>query len=412
MTYQFVSAIAKPFNGDGHWVNANIGNVPFNQIFSTYSRTLITLSNNFLTSNVGFDLEQLRETHSGLTTTFNQFLIDNANAALATTTTLPELRTRYVKYADLFKTNYKIQPTTPFAPPDTDHVLQDKTWLHLSKPSIDYSDFYNYCLVNVNGFFHLTDFDTSGVYVKDGMKSKFISGKAEIGALDFTDIGKLTFIPITESMVYKQTPDQVFKNACFVDIDVSTKDKTVALVLGGYLHVLDSVTFKQIGDTLFHIDFSNLPLLERYYESRKYIDLSSLSLETTNRNDSLVGMQELYSDAVLLKYLTLSQSFFVIIDNLDMFVRRDYLHATPAPNKYISYTKPEFPIVTGFGKITNFWSVYEDKQWSIACSDSFYNNYLFNTVKLEDQPTASNARVPEAPVTNSKAFFLKIGSDI
>lgn len=411
MSYQLVSAIAKPKVGDGHWVNVDISNLPFNQLFSTYSRILATLSNPFLPANVGFDLELIRETHSGTTGTFSNFLTNNGNATLQTITA-PTLKTRYVRYADLFKTNYTITPTTELSPPDTNQVLQDKTWLHLTKPNIDYKMFYDYCLVNVNGFIHLTDYDNTGVYVKDGMKSKFISGKAEIGALDFTDIGKLHLIPITEQMVYKQSPNQVYKNACFIDIGVTTKDKTVALVLGGYLHILDEAVFKQIGDTTFHIDFSNLSLLERYYESKDFIDLSSLPIQTSNRNDSLVDISNIYSDEVLLKYVTLSQSFVVIIDNLDISVSKTYLRPTPAANKYISYVKPEFPLITGFGKVNNFWSVYEDSQWSVACSRSLRNNYLFNTVGLENESTASSARLTENAANNSKAFFLKIRSDI
>ena len=49
-------------------------------------------------------------------------------------------------------------------------------------------------------------------------------------------------------------------------------------------------------------------------DAKKYIDLSSLPLSKTIRNIDQISISEFYSDENILAYLTLSQSFFILID--------------------------------------------------------------------------------------------------
>lgn len=412
MTYQLVSAVAKSYTGDKQWNNVSIGDIPLNTLFATYSRVFAKLTNPFLTKPVSFDLENIRTAYAGLETTFNEFLIANGNTTLITSPRIITLKKKYVKYVDAFKAGYKVESITPRNSLSSNQVTQDKTWLYLTKNNINYSDLYTQSLVNVNGFFHLTDFDVNGLYVKDGMKSQFLSGENQIGFVDFAEVGRVTPIPILESMIYKQTPEQKYKDSCFINLGVDLTDKTIILCLGGYLHVLDPITFKRIGDQTFMINFTNLPLLERFHESKGYIDLSSLELDQTIRNDSQVSIEQLYSDDVLVKYLTLSQSFFVLVDNIDLSVTRAHLDIGTIPNKMISDIKPSYPLIVGYGKLANFWSVYEDKKWSIACADSMRNNYLHNTIDFMKENSCTNSRLTQNPVNNSKAYFLQIYSNI
>lgn len=410
--YQLISAIGKPLNGDGRWKSIAIGNVAISVLFSTYSRIIATLSNQFLTAPVALDLVTIRPEFGGESITFNAFLIQNGNATLETLAKPPVLNPRYAKYADAFHVGYKVAPMHLGSAPDAQYTLAEKTSLHLTRPDTDYSLFQQSCLVNVNGFFHLVDTDTHGIYVKDGMRSAFQSGQNQLGILSFRNIGVLKTIPIKPAMVYKQNDRQFYKDRCFVNLGIDVSNKTVLLVLGGYLHVLDRKTFFRVSNSAFCIDIGNYPLLDHFYESKRYLDFTSLALETTTRNSEQIDIDNFYSDAAILAYLTLSQSFFVVIDNPNVFVNKVPVHKTKLPNMFISHVKPEYPLIVGAGKLGNYWYSAEDGQYSLTCVDSLRKHRLYDTVDAAKQYSVSDSCVPGNPVVQSDAFFLEIGCDI
>jgi hypothetical protein len=410
--YSLVSAIAKPVGGDGRWKEVAIGDRPINQLFSTYVKVLATLSNSFIEGNVSLDFDDIQSDWGASNLTFNQFLAQLGDTSLPTSNTLPVLNPRFAKYADAFHAGYKVAPIHPTAAPDASYPVADKTDLYLTRPRTDYSLFIRSCLVNVNGFYHFSDADTRGIYVKNGMKSAVKSGENNLGILSFRELGTISCLLITPEMVYKQHAEQLFRDYAFIDTQLDLSKKTVMLVLGGYLHVLDKKTFFRVSDSCFGIDFGNLPLIERYYESLKYLDFSSLPIETTLRNPTQIGIENFFSDEVILAYLTLSQSFLVVLDNENVFTEQQFVRHTPLPNMYISYVAPRYPLIVGYGKATNYWYTSEDGQYSLTCHDAFRQNYLLESTGVRKTLSTSAARFPENRATNSHAYFLKIGSDI
>jgi hypothetical protein len=410
--YTLISAIGQPLNGAGRWRSIEIGDMPMTTIYSTYAQVYAILSNPFFPQQVCLNFAGIRSQYGGVSLTFNELLASLGSESLPTTNTLPVINTRYAKYADAIHAGYKIEPIHPTISPTTPIPRAEKTWLLVSRPNTDYNLLYKSCLVSVNGFFHQTDVDATGLYVKDGMESCFISNDNQLGLFSFRELGSLSFIPITKSMVYKQNINQVYRDRCYINVGKDVSNKSVFLVLGGYLHVLDKKTFYRVGNGQFCIDMSNLPLFERYYESKNYIDLTSLPLQKTDKNDNQVAVDEFLSDECLLTYVTLSQSFFVILDNPEIFVEREEVKAAPMPGMFISYTRPQFPLITGKGKLSNYWYTYEDTQYSLTCTDSYRQNRLFNTVHVNSQTSVSDQRVPTDAVRHGQGRYLKIGADL
>ena len=410
--YTLISAIGEPRGGDSRWAAVEIGNMPLATIFSTYSNVFAVLSNNFLDHNVSLSLADIREAHGASSATFNDFLAGLGNSALPTSDAIPELNTRYAKYADAFHAGYKVTPVHPTAAPDAELPPSERTWLRLTRRDTDYVLFKKSVLVVINGFIHQTDGDVNGVYVKEGNNSATLSRRAEIGLISFRELGQLTQVPITEEMLYKQKPEQRMRDRTFVNLGQDLTNKTVMLVLGGYLHLLDAKTFYRVGEQTVAIDFGNLPFYERYLESREVIDLSSLPIEKTNRNDSQVGVENFLSDEVITAYMTLSQSFFVILDNPFVFSSRLAVHEAHMPGMFISYQRPDYPMVAGYGRTMNYWYTYEDQQYSLTVTDSFKPNRVFNTVNAKAQQSIADSRLPNDPVRHSMGYFLLIGRDI
>lgn len=410
--YQLVSAVVKPLTGSARWGSLDIGNIPLTNLFAEFKKVVAVLSNPFLSHNVAFDIEAIRGSHGGYPGTFNQFLQENGNKTLHTSDELPTINTHYAKYADAFHAGYKITPSSPTASSTAPVIIQEKTDLLLTKSNIDYHLFYRSCLVNVNGFYHKTDASDNGVYVIDGMKSCLKSNRNECGILNFLQLGSLEFIPITDEMIYKQSENQELKNNCYVDTGIDLSDKTVMLVLGGYLHVLDKRTFYRVSGSAFGIDFSNLPLVDRYYESAGVLDLSSLGMEKTNANPEQISVPNLFSDAVLRKYLTLSQSFFVAINNKEIFVERKEIKSSPYPGVYTSFILPEYPVVIGAGRHETPWYRKEHDRYSLQFKETWTGQRNYNTVDQRTLTSVGSANVPIMGFRNLNAEFMLIGADL
>jgi hypothetical protein len=410
--YLLVSAIAKPLSGDGRWRDLNIGNLPLYQLFADYKKVIVVLRNTFFAQHVSFNIETIRVTHGSSPLTIQQFLLANGNKSLPTLETLPQINTRYARYADGFHAEYKIDPTHPTASFDSQMPATDKTWLRLTKTGVDYQHFYESCLVNVNGFYHLTDYSVQAAYVVEGMKCAHKANRNELGILNFESLGKLKFIPITDSMIYKQSERQQLINNCYVDTGVNLASKTVMLVLGGYLHVLDKRTFYRVSPSSFAIDFSNLPLLERFFESKDVLDLSSLGLEHAPSNPDQVSVEQLYSDECLRKYLTLSQSFFVVLDNPDIFTEEVALRASPFPGVYTSYAPPIYPLRVGAGKHESYWYNVEHGLYSVHVNASLRGNRLFDGVTRKALLSLAGEVEPTISSGNTNVQFFLIGTDI
>lgn len=420
--YSLVKALVKPINSQGRWIEKDIANLTMPELYSQYDRVLATLSNPFLTDNVCLDLAAIRPQTGGLNITFTQFLTNNGNLTLPTSPTLPQLNTQYGEYSDAFRAGYKVTAVHESASPGSDLPPSELKWLLLTRELTDYSLFFESCLVSVNGFLHATDASTDGVYVKDGMTSKMMSNKADLGIYSLRKLGKIRQIPITADMLYKQTDDQVFKERVHIDLGEDVSQQSVFLVLGGYLHVLDKQTFYRTGDSTFSVHTAGLPLIERYFESRKYIDLSSMNLDIPDTNPEQLAVNSFYNDTAMTAYFTLSQSFFVVLDNSEIFVEKEPLEVKKLPGHYESRVLPIFPAMGELGKMNNYWSMKgsdsraifnnESDRWGVYCADAYRNEYQFSTIPKAAQVNVSSARIPGASVRNGNLYFLKLGTDI
>lgn len=411
--YELISAIGLPKVGVKRWQTVAISNVPMVSIYSTYESVYLTLKSTF-NQNVflTLDLEKIKSRASVLNDTLSQFLVNNGNTTLPTIQGKYTLQEKYVRYRDAVRAGYKVTPVDQNGILNSPTPYSDRDWLALTKQNTDYHRMQARCLVSVNGMFHLTDTDGSKLLVVDGAKSKRLCGQTNVGVHSFNNVAGLSLIPITDSMIHRRYADTPLSKVMYIDSGINLNGKTLGIVLGGYLHILDRKTFYRISDSIVAIEFQNYPLLERYFESKKYIDLSSLELDIDEDNPDLVNYPQLTSDSVLRKYATLSQSFLVAIDSLDIFVDREELPTSKIPGTYISYSQPVYPLFTGYGKISEYWSTEEKPYWSLNVVNDATDNYMFQTFDISNLNNINNVKDPKDPYEHGRAHYLKIGVTI
>lgn len=411
--YQLVSSIGKA-QSNSRWEDLEIGDMPLNTLLKDYRKVWAILTNPFIDHQVAFDLDNLRAQYAGRTITFSEFLTLNGSNTLQTTDTLPVINSKYVKYSDAVRAGWKIEPIHQTAAEDTQLPVSELNHLHMTHASGgDYADATNYHLFSVNGYYHYHDGSTQGVFIKDGMKTIRHSGIGNVGVLSFVGVGQIELRPITADMIYKQTEDQSLCNQCYLDIgeDIGN-DKQVMIVIGGHLHALDEKILTRLGGPLFKINFKNYPILDRYFESREFMDLSSLPLTETSLGDGAIEVPELLSDDAIRALLSLSQSFLVVLDSPEFFKERVHVTSERIPNLHISPIAPEYPLIVGVGRTTEYIFYQDGDQWVINTADSFYHNRTYNTRKARELPNVNAARLFNNPVNTSAAFMLRMGKDL
>lgn len=413
--YVYQRAIVREFGKQGRWVETDLSQAIVASIFRDYEGAYIVLTHSVIPHPVALDMRDVQfafgANHVEMTVT--DWLASLGKKSLPTQDTLPEVNTRYARYRDAWSANYTIQPVSKTAHWEVDLPKEDRPDLRLTREGVDYAHMYRQCMVSVNGLFHLTNLGHDALYVDDGAKSGFLANQNAVGLYQLGTVGDLEFVKITEDMVFTNNDKQKLADYAYLHLDRDTTDKTVAVVIGGYFHILD-YTLSRTGERVWRLDFNNLPYIERFYQSRKLIDLSSMEelMERSPNNPDQFLLSELYSDDVIRKYLTLSQSFFVIIDTPDLFVERMELERTQLPGRYVWHNYPIHPLVTSLGLMPEYWSVEEDDHYVIAVNDNLHVKRNFLTHPYKDALSVDPTRSTICPYDYSRGHFLVVGKDL
>jgi len=393
------------------WQSVDLSTLSLSAIFQTYRRIILILDHTAVPGTYYVDLEPLRLEYSGYLYRLTQWLTDLGDRTLPTIQYLPHPTVSYVRYTDAVRAGYKVELTIIGRTDISIAEQEDRIDLKVTRAMpIPYDVLYNTCLFSVNGYLHPTDYNDLGLYVREGGRSYHHCRLNHLGIHSFADIGTVQCLPITNDQITPSTPDSQLRNHAYLQIPIATPGKTVLLSIGGYLVLPDAATFWQVGDQTYGLTLENLPYLERYFESSQYLDLSSLPLSTSPLHPERISAVELWSDPVIRAYLTLPQSFWIVVDTPHLFTVRRSLRSPGLPGMFVSVIEPRAAVITGYGKIAEYWQTYEDGQWSLTVEDSFYRHYVFDTVPSDQLTVITAGLTPMHSYSHSRGYLLEIGA--
>ena len=397
---------------ESRWQNLNLSTTPVHDIFSLYRKVYLTITAPSLQDPIFVDMESFVVDYSYFTGTLTDLMTELGNSTLVTIPELPEINTKYAYYSDAFRAGYKAEIVGRTSAFGAAIPRSDRKDLRLVRQDVDMEDVYKHCLVSVNGFFHVTDTDTNYLYVLDGGSCSLKSRQNQVGLWSFKNIGELKTKPIVPEMIFNQGEDSAFSDRAYIHTREDVSNKTVWLVLGGYLVRPQKDIFFPVGNNSFCVNMGNLPLLQRYYEALPYLDFSRLGLDTSTVNSDQISLEQFYSNLAIRGLLTMSQSFLIIIDKQDLFFNKNYLRHSNLPGMFTAYSEPKQPLFTGYGKLSEYWKAHEDGQWAINVQDSFLQNKVFNSVTRNMTEMVSANNTPERTFYNSRGYLLEVGCDI
>lgn len=411
MPYQYMASKVLSKNIDASWESPSLLNTKISDIFSMYRKVYLTLHHPSVQGDLHLDLFPALDSRGMESTsqTIAQWLMWLGNRALDTRSTAPSFAEKIVRYRDAWDAGYLIKPTDHNRAVDAQIPRAEQDDLLLSKAGVNYTQDWRYLLGVVNGFVHRIGGSTKGFYIYKGGETGYIGNDTQVGLLNFKDVGSIQTIPITHDMVHKAGARQSYADCAYLKLPFDVTGKTVLLVLGGYLHVLDNV-YQTLSERLVRVNIRNLALARRIFDSRHQINLNSLKIEQVVHKPDQYATSELYSDETILGYMTLPQSFLVVINRTNPFVRKSHLEITglngryggPAPNKFL-------PMVSELGKIVNYHPSEEDGRMIYACTPLEHHHYQDMTTQWRGNKSLDDKSQSYRPWSFSQAHLLEMG---
>lgn len=409
--YQLNSAIAKYKTPGSPWLRIDVSAMTLAEIFSTFEEVYFEVSSPYWPTNRSVLVSELRPLLERMDMTITDWLVQRGTETIPSQPGLATVKHGRVSFADAYWSGYDLQRGQYARSPDYIPDATESDCLILRKEGVDPHDLVKNCLVTINGLIHRTDSDGVVNYVIDAYRTVLNSGRHEVGIINFKNVSSFECVSITADMVHRRDPDQPMANQLYIKSPVATEGKTVGLVMGGYLHLLDNFTFIPVGNDIFCLDVQNMPMLDRFFESEKIIDLSSFELERRGKDKRQLSRQQLLSDEVLIKWLTLSQSFLVLFENDTITVEREQVERGSTWGMYVTPKEPKAPLVSKFGGLFTYTKSVDDGMWTLTVGHNTVNNLLANTAADFNSPNPADNRVPHNREEISPAFLLHIYTD-
>lgn len=401
--YQLVRAYGILRNAEGLHQPVTIDNLPLSQLFTEYSNLYVVVTNTTDPTEKALDIYKLPYQIRFLSVTLQQWFSTIGAATLPTEPVPVGPRQVFVRHWNLHQEDFDITLANANLHPTVELEEDQQVDVLLRKAGAHYDQIVQYGLVSINGFLHALDHNEQGVYVLGGGTSRRRSGKHRVGLLDFQHIGPIKVLPITEASLYKRRETQPYSDAVYIELPESIGQKKVVLVLGGWLHV-DQKDYQIVSDTVIKVSFNNYPWFKRFMQTKDWLDLSALGVQPEDNGSYSIAA--LHSDATLTKWLTLPQSFVVLIDTPELATGFGELQSTQLPGRYYSSVKPEYPIIVGDGRLAEVVSTFERHKWVLAVDNAFQDNVVFDTTAWETATTVAYRRVSSKPFDYAQAKFL------
>ena len=408
--YQYKSAVGRLKGINQRWTAVDVRTVSLNTLFNDYRNIWFTFHDTIRNIDVNVQLLELMNDYSNVTTNVIDWLVVVGNTALPETTA-PTFVNQQVQYKHAIRAGYNVQLTDITRLNDTSIANIDLPDLALTRANTDYTLMYQTCLATVNGYVHQCDAGANGFYIKDGAVSGRLANQNDVGIYSFNDVGPLTIVPITTDMIYTPNPGDTLESGAYIRLPQSMGSKIPMVVIGGYLHVLDEV-YSVIADNVIKINLLRFNLVQRYIESRDYIDLSSIVLTKSQVAPGAFIQSELLSDANIRNYLALTQSFIVLVDTPHLYSSVTYPGESDLPGRCEYHIYPTTPMRGNLGRLVEYWCRAEHYRYLLCYVPHHRKRFHLETTSYETQALFDDGQDTIKPVDRERITLLEIGRDL
>jgi len=411
--YTYLSAYVKEASTGQRWRQEDVRNMPVFSILNSYSGVYLELQNNALPGSLTVDMSQVIDRIRNLpeSLTVQQWLVSLGDQSLPHVQGAFTEETSTVRFKTSIAYGFKAELAFAGGNPLADVNDSEKLDVMLTKPGANYDTIYKTCLFTSNGFVHRHDADVLGIYIKDGGKTFHRKQSNKIGVLDFSAVGELEIIDIDADMLRPNAHTERLYDGMYIDLPHPIGNKIPMLVLGGYLHLVNT-NYYQVGESTIKVEVNRIPLLKRIYESQGEIDITEATdlLEKSEYNEGLIDVDQLHGNEFLRSYFSMTNSFVVLVDAESIFLEKHKLGYTHLPGRYFDGNRPEWPMSLELGRLPEYIAFKDSDLWTLAIQSNLCTRYLFETKGWKAERLVDATPITYDPVYYSEGFLLEIGT--
>ena len=408
--YQLKGSLCLGRTIGAQWQSPDLENIFMYSVLSEFKNIFLVVTHPAADGDIYVDLNELRTEVSGYAFSVGRWLVDIGDRALPTVESLPNGELRYAKYGNARQANYHLSFALAGLNYQSEVSNASFPDIKITRPSVStpMRTMDTHCLVSVNGFVHTTlSNDTETFIINGGITSRRV-GESHVGSWSFLDIGKLDKVRIrAENIQPLEINTSLYQKLRFT-VDCNLTNKSVMLVLGGYVNFVHPESFYQIGEKTFAVDLKRMQYEDRVMHSRNQIDLTYLELSEIDGSPNHVDKEQLRSDTVIRKYFDLSQSFLVVVDTPQLFVNRIPVIRAAFPGQYLYHENPVYPLQGTFGKFFEYWKRNEGDKWSLGTRDAYYKKFMFHEGAMKEPFHVSDALDPTYPFDHVYGRLLEV----
>lgn len=412
--YNYVNSLVLGRSIAEQWQEAQLASTPVFTLFTQFRGVVHIVTHPLFTNELYVDFTSLQTEYASYQGTLEDWFTEIGDLSLPLLSELPTNKIGYIEYRDAHQSGYTVKFAKIGLNYPENYPREDLPDLKITRPSYstDVTLIQNNALVTINGYLHMTDTDGESMFIKDGSRSFGLNGYMSLGMISFLNVGKITKIPITENMILPETEGRPLYERLNLQLAEDIGNRSFLLSVGGYLQLPVDTTCWQINDSTISLCLEHLPYVERYYEMKKYIDISSLEVPIDTGNPDAIDVQAFKSDEMIRKYMQLSQSFIVLVDCPLLTFRKLYVEKMGIPGAFTSIQEPKYPLITGYGKMSDYWKRFEDGYWAVSIQDGVSDNYIMDYRNQDEMIALNNNRLPGRTYDRYHGHLLELSRQI
>lgn len=376
-------------------------------LVETYRELKIIVTDALYSRDVTIDMQDYRNQFSVFNGTIQQWLNSMSTTVLKTSNVLPGNEYRYVTSHDIQYLWFTLFPGNANQGDDKQDLLDiynapDIRVIKTDKTVVDYDELVARTLWTYNGHLVRAVSDKKAVYLLNAGKHFHVNDNCHVGVLNFNTLSKLKTYGIKETDIEFEGNDEYIY--LHLRAPVSLKGKKLWMSLGGRL-TLDDVV-ETVSDRMVVIRTEKLNMFERIFDSKGMIDLSAV----IDPEREVVGKDFFRTKDFWVKLLTDPSSFFIVLDNPNLYVSVDPICTYQYPFTYHTEEQRNVPLMLSNGLLPKFYTRKIINRRLLDIDLGTKKNYLNKTTGIAnggDLHHGYNSRFDPSSLYNGYLLYIR-----
>ena len=412
--YELITAFLNPYDNISKWVEIDISKNKVHELLNENNEVVIIVRHTTKNYNEVIKFSEIRTILADMpfSVTVGDWLILNGNKTIPSIKGNVHVETKEIKYCDAWAANWKTELATTKGTVDDNApraVMED---ILLTKVDVDYNKVGKNSLYTVNGLLHIHDYSKAGIQIKGAGKSSMIENTVAIGIISTVAVGEVQVYPLNNNDIRARN-NTLLRDGFYITNDkFDFRNKTVILSIGGFLHYAGDL-FEIRSDKTILFEWSKYNFMNRYMHVSQKIDLHRFQeiIGNEDMKPITLGDELANSDLAIKEWMTLPQTFVIVIDNPSLDVRRIPLEKSHLDGRYNSYSLPDKPLQLGNGFLPPYMFFPQLDRFDIHIKDD-KGYHLVNDYRHPlDTKWYRVGRISQYPRYPSEGYLLSIGHE-